>query len=363
MSTDPVPSKAVGRVGLVAQVRGGPPALEGRLVVVREPAGRLCAVLGLRRPTFCWTVRLMGAPVTLEGREVRDVYLPDRCLVPLSDLSEAGLGALLQDQFQADREALLGRLRRRLGAEGQTLDAVERIAIQLKARLDIDRALERMAVPQALAQIGFRPQGEGSEVLVRTLAWKGFELTLSAGRHWRLGWTVVGHGRRTGEGTWIERDLPEEAALGDVAEAVLAVWWQAGGFPQGSPVPEGLELGLTARRHRQWLQRACGGMPALQVDRTVFRAVCKWLRDAGSQDLLDDGHPRIRLSQEGALLRLEVHGTAYGCPAQGLWVEPCELRLRDLVAIPETALRGRRLVLVQAVDAVWLAGVRLARLS
>lgn len=102
MADAPTPADVTGRPGLVASVdhmRGLEP---GRLVVVREPAGYLTEMVGSAGPVFSWLCLVIGAPVVIDGKGRREIYIAAPCLTPISTMNSDQIGELVREQARED---------------------------------------------------------------------------------------------------------------------------------------------------------------------------------------------------------------------------------------------------------------------
>lgn len=351
-----IPEAAIGRPGMVAMLRRLGDEADGRLVVVREPVGFLTTMVRSPRPVFCWLARLLGRQATIHGQIARDIHVPDACLFPMGALSNEELAALIRTQGAADFTAALIDLRDTLGATDLPVDEFERFADRAAQQIGIERALEVIATPKALREIGFVPERVDGDALIWAGVHAGTELRFHAGANLYMGWTLVATANARREAIWDEQQLPLEAPRGQIVARVLHMWQAA--FP-GAPVPDALRLGDVHQRHQRLLRGIAPGLPTLHPHPVAFRAIRKWLigPDGAAHSGLVDLW--VRLSHDDAMLRIEIDGAPYGCPAGGTWVEAREVRLQDLAAVPTEVLRRQSLTLVQMEDCILINDWRL----
>lgn len=345
MSEPPVPDHARGKVGMVAMLRRMKGASEGRLAVVHEPAGYLSTLIGSARPVFCWTVHLLGPPVACGDGLTRDLYVPDRCLVPLGSMSDDVMRMLVRAHAEEELHAALADLRTLPHATDVPMKTFARLAELVAERQGIEHALEVVPVASALREIGFHPQHPGGDVLEWVSVSSGIELHFDAGPGLFESWTIATSGRNDRTLVCDERELPPEAPRGQIVQVVLAMWRDASSGQ--ALTPGALRLGDLYARHQRDLEALGTGLPRLRVDGQVFRATRRWLTERHGYM---DQSTVVRLDLSDRLLRLEVDSVVYGCPAHGSWLEPRAVLLSDLAAIPSDVLRRRELELEQGED-------------
>lgn len=342
MDRELIPEGARGKPGTVAMLRRLKGDADGRLVVVREPAGYPGALVGSARPVFCWTVQLLGPPAERDGQPSRAFHVPDRCLVPLATMSDEALKALLEEHRRHDFEAALADLAGQLGATDLPHEVFARLAMRVAEQQAIQKALQVVPVAEALQEIGFKPAHAGGEALEWATVRSGIELRLRAGPAVFGDWLIAAYG--VGHRTLVcdERHLPAEGARGQIVQTVLAMWRDAGTGP--APAPDALHIGEVYQRHQADLRRYRTDLPTLHLDAKVFRATRRWLIERHGHM---DPPAIVRLDHADGLLRLEAESVAYGCPAQGVWIEPRTISLSDLSGVPSDLLRRRHVVLEQ----------------
>jgi hypothetical protein len=346
----PVPAGAVGRPGLVAMLRRLRPDADGRMVAVIEPAGRLSVTVGAPRPVFCWRVRLLGAMPVVKGKPAREVHVPDRCLIPLAEMSPAEVASLIRDQRTADYAKAMHALRDALGAGATPLDEFERFVDRAGSLIGVERALEVVPAVRALEEIGFVRPTLDSTLRVWSAVHGGQELRFDAHPDPFGGWKLLATGHFSEKAICDERFLPPEWPRGEAFGLVLGMVRDA--FGDRALTPDALNPAVTCEAHKR-VRAACGsGLPTLRPDPVVFRAMRRWLVDCMPTSLPGGDDPWLHLRQDGNLLRMEAAGVAFGCPVHGLWADARRVRLCDFAAMPDGVPRGRRLVLVQDGDFV-----------
>ena len=183
----------------------------------------------------------------------------------------------------------------------------------------------------------------------------GVELLVIAAPEMFEGWRIVGKCVTARVLMWDERVVVGDQPRGKIASLVLDLWRTA--FGREAPVPTSLNIALRYEQHQEDMRPHKIGLPTLWVDGEVLRATRRWiaqrhgLRDGAYGPLPDCP---LALSFSDGLLRIEVAGEVYGCPAQGVWVQDCRISLREFLAMPYWMLRGRSVQLVRSLDAISL---------
>jgi hypothetical protein len=120
-----------------------------------------------------------------------------------------------------------------------------------------------------------------------------------------------------------------------------------------------MALGATYQAHKRLMSRAsvatsspAQSLPTLHPDPVAFRSIRKWLLGAGPMGLPTGDDTWLQMHQDGAMLRIELDGMPYGCPAHGRWAGPREVRFSDFAAMPASVLRSRWLTLAQDGDSI-----------
>lgn len=339
----PAPSGSIGRVGMVAALRNVRSEPVGKLVVVCEPAGWLSTLVGASKPTFCWRVQSLGTPLNAPDKPGRSAYVPDRCLVPLGSMSEEALAALLRADAEADFDEALDDFAQILASVDITEHGFEEAMHRAGDCALTVHALEGVPVTTALREVGFRaadPEGSSLSWIVPGCA---TEARFDAAQDWFGGWRLSVSLRRPREVVHIERQLPEVAPRGQIVALVRSMWLEA--MPE-EQAPGALRVGRLYDRHRKDLRKVGLALPTLSLDAEVFRAVRRWI--VARHDRQGSSVP-VRLSFVDGLLRFEVDGMAYGCPARGVWVDDRCLSVAALAPRAMSFPRSRTVTVSQEV--------------
>lgn len=355
MTVIPIPDKAIGRVGMVAALKRVGEADIGKLVFLRQPAGLVTSLVGSDKPIFAWLALALGEPIVCHGKASRDIYVADRCLIPLSEMSEAEIETVSRAMADADFNAALGDLRKILKAHDYSAEELEGFVDKAGTQFAIHRALEVVAVPVALKEIGFWPTSNAGETFLWVGLHNGVELHVDAGMAWLDRWVLLGTANSRRQATCIERILPAEAPRGLIVKTVLAIWRTAFGK---EVVPDALQLGEIYDRHIAAMRQMNPGLPTLSLDPPVFRTTIKWLRSR--HDDLFDGDRNLSLSFSDGLLRLRIGDTTYGCPAYGHWADEYQVRFADFLKLPPEVTRSSRIQLERTAEYVLVNGYPIA---
>jgi len=307
------------------------------------------SLVGSDKPVFAWLALSLGAPIVCNGKQSRSIYVADRCLIPISEMTETEIEIISRSQADGDFDAALADLKKIIGDQNISPEELDSFVSKAGAHFNISRALEVVAVPVAFREIGFIPSAESEEVLLWTGIHAGIELHLVAGQRGIDCWVVVGTGNSSRQAVWDERMLPDEAPRGMIVKTVLEIWRTAFGH---AVVPDCLGLGVDYERHQAEMKSLNLGLPCLWVDPKVFRTMLKWLRTRHTQSNTE----LLTLSFSGRLLRLDVEGVTYGCSGQGHWVDDCKVLLSDFVKISEHVARCRSIRLDRAADHILVNG-------
>ena len=343
MSDSPAPSHLIGRVGMVAMVERVRAHAPGRLVVLQEPAGLLTDLVDSPTPVFGWQCHLLGEPVQIDGKARRDLHVPDHCLTPISHLTQDQIRQLTRDHASQDFDRTLADLGRILSRTSMSASDLERSVDRAAIQWGIERCLETVSAAQALRDAGFRQHHPDGNALRWVVANGDVQLILDADQDLCGHWMVSSRGRSSREIYCDETRLPPDGARGLLLRQVLGLWRSAFG---DAPVPDGLSPAVIYGQHQAAIGRAVRP-PQLRVDPQVFRAVRRWLTTRFNH--LDRATP-VRFSHLEAMLRIEVDGVAFGCPAQGVWVHRCSVDLGNLLSIDAWVLRQRSLTLEMTPD-------------
>lgn len=351
MSAIPIPENTIGRVGMVAALKRVGESDIGKLVVLREPAGMVTSLVGSNKPVFAWLAQALGDPIDCHGKQSRSIYVADRCLIPISEMTDADIELISRSQAQADIDAALQELKEIIDRNDITAEELDHFVDKAGAQFFIERALEVVAVPVALREIGFYPSPESEESLVWTGIHEGMELHFLAGEKWINNWVIVGTGNYKREAVWDERILPSQAPRGKIVSTVLGIWRTAFGK---SVTPDCLKIGEAFERHQSEMSSLNLGLPNLWVAPRVFRAILKWLQPKYG---FASREGFVTLSYTDGLLRFDIDGSAFGCPASGHWVDDCKVRLADFVDLYADVSRSRGIRLERAADHILVNGL------
>ncbi|WP_283744275.1 hypothetical protein [Sideroxydans sp. CL21] len=343
MNATTIPENAVGHVGMVAALKRVNEADVGKLVALREPVGFVTTLVGSDKPVFAWLALPLGEPIDCNGKKSRSVYVADRCLIPISDMTDDEVETISRSQADSDFKAALAEMKEILEKCEIKPGELGRFVDKAAAEFSISRVLEVVAVPVALREIGFYPSPQSDEVLLWTGIHAGMELHFQAGNQWIDRWVLVGSGKSRRQAVWDERALPNEAPRGKIVKTILDIWRSA--FLQ-APVPDCLALGAIYERHQKDMQSINLALPRLSLDPKVFRAVLKWIRSRHIQS----ANELLTLSYSDGLLRLDVEGIVYGCPGRGQWVDDCKVFCSDLMELADRFGRVRSIQMTQGTD-------------
>lgn len=346
----PIPENTIGRVGMVAALKRVGATDIGKMVVLREPAGMVTSLVGSDKPVFAWLAQALGEPIDCRGKQSRSIYVADRCLMPISDMTDADIEIISRSQAQADIDSALQELKELIDRDGITSEELDHFVDRAGAQFFIERALEVVAVPVALREIGFYSSPESEESLVWTGIHEGMELHFLAGEKWADNWVIVGTGNSRRQAVWDERCLPVQSPRGKIVSTVLSIWRTAFNI---SVTPDCLRLGEDFDRHQSEMSSLNIGLPNLWVAPRVFREILKWLRP---QYGFASPESLVTLSYDDGLLRFDVEGSAFGCPAGGHWVDECKVRLADLSSLYDNICRCRSIRLERTADNIEVNG-------
>jgi len=347
-----VPDGARGRVGLVAMLRRVATEVEGRLVAVRLPVGFVSSLGGVR-PVFAWQVLVLGDPVDLDGKACREVVVADTCLEPVSHIEPDQVEEMVKAGLYRDFDEAMAKVHTLLATRALTpeeLDAeVERAAEEATVRY----ALEVVPVDTALRDLTFRLISKDSTTLHWSGMHQGVELYVFAGTVMFGRWIITGKCVTARKLMWDEHVLADREPRGRVALHILKLWRSA--FGRDAPAPGNLQLALVYERHLADIKQLEIGLPTLKVDGEILRATRRWIAQRHGQDPDEVGPPpdrQVTLAFRDGLLRFEIDGEAYGCPAHGVWLGDCQVSLMAFLAMPHWHLRGFDIKLVRSLEAV-----------
>ncbi len=355
MSAIPIPENAAGRVGLVASLNRVNERDIGKLVVVKEPAGFVTSLVGSTKPVFAWLVQVLGKPIDVYGKESRNIYVADPCLVPFGEIPEDEIEKISRAQVQEDIDAALQELKVLFKWDDVTNNELEQLLNQTGEQFFLERALEVVPVSTALREIGFRSSFDqfSNDALAWTGIHNGIEIRFMAGQDWSFQWKIVGTCNTGRQMVWDERLLPGEMQRGKVVSTILSVWRDA--F-RDAPIPDCLQLGELFDKHQEDMRSLTIGVPSLSVEPRVFRAILRWLRP--KYDYASPGG-FVTLSYNDGLLRIDAERASFGCPAVGRWVDACKVYVADLIGLYEKFYRSERIELAQSANHILVNGQRL----
>ena len=224
MSSDSRIQGLIGHIGMIASRSDVKGEDAGRLYVLREPAGMLTTLIGSDVPLSAWLARGLSSPTNGITCPPRDIYIADRCLVPVSQISELELEVLISAQNQRDFDAAVAETQESMGdsenSEAEMDAMIERAARQFFMQFSLRVA----AVPVTLREIGFSLAEHRGRSLVWSLEDAGLALHLEAS-HTR-GRAMAADCRAPGRAGAIPEVflLPAEAPRGRVVASLLSLW-------------------------------------------------------------------------------------------------------------------------------------------
>jgi len=343
-----IPAGAIGRPGLIASVRRMSNVPEGRLVALLGPAGWVRALSDSEQPVFAWNVHLLGDPVPMAGITTRGIVVPDGCLVPLGDLPQRQIEAVMKAHALADFNAASADLAALIQGRDISPEMLEREIGRAAEVVWIRHALEEVPVWQALQDMGFEPY-PNSEVLRWQRVHRGEELKITAGPDMFGRCLLMGSARTARAIFCDEQVLAERGPRGAYAKRLADIWRDV--FP-GAPMPAAFELGELYARHRKDMRCAAEEAATLRVDGEMLRAARRVLKARCGYM----GEWRVCISYGEGTLRLKVGEFEFGCPATGLWVDDCEIALGDFLALPWMAFRGTEVAVRREGEVILFGG-------
>jgi hypothetical protein len=258
MSSQSKPLGLIGHIGMIALRSDAEGEASGQLYVLREPAGMLTTLVGSEVPLSAWHARALASPTTGTTSPPRDIYIADRCLVPVSQMSELELEALISTQDQREFDAAVAETQESM-VDSESSEAEMDAMIERAARqFFIGFSLRVAAVPVTLREIGFPHAKESGRSLVWLLEDAGLTLLLKASPdregQWRLATDFPG---RAGAIPAVIL-LPAEAPRGRVVASLLSLWRAA--FPSAA-MPDILEMGDLYNRHQSEMGLLLAALP------------------------------------------------------------------------------------------------------
>jgi hypothetical protein len=339
--------------GSVALLKHSDTTSEGKLVVLlnREKATppRSCDT----RPSTRWQVLVLGDAIWRDNRPCRHVVIGECAMQLVGHLSKHELEDVLRYQALCDFDAAMDEVLRIVERRKLTPEQLDAAIGRATVTLEIERALEVLNTESLLREMGFASlPPDGESVMEWNTSYRGTPLKVMAGPDmFGSTWGITGKCIQARSAMWDERRVLNEEPRGKLALLVLDLWREA--FGNLAPVPEQLQIALIYEQHRRDKAAVHIGLPTLYVDGEVFRACRRWLaeRHAGElESVKDPSAPSLKLKFDGAMLHLETHQQHFACPAQGGWVEDCEVPLRTLVDAAPRDLRGGWLRLTRYLD-------------
>ncbi|MCW5668679.1 MAG: hypothetical protein KIT86_03390 [Hydrogenophaga sp.] len=355
MSTLPIPDNAIGFPGMVAMLqRTSDGAHDGKLVALRNPSGFVGTLLGATKPVFAWQVLVLGNPISIRGKPTREIIVADLCLRPVTQISPAMVELLTKRQAHQDFDAGMDDLKRVLNANAMDAREFNTFFEKAEKQIGIERALEVVPIAQALGELGFRQQNPPhGDVLMWAGIHGGAELEIIAGTNWFAQWQLTARCNTLRQSMWDETILPPEAPRGAIALAVVDFWRAA--FGRDAQTPDAFDLGLRYEHHKANMRALDLDLPHVDLDGEMLRATRKWmakrhgLADGNAGPLPD---APLSLTIDNGLMRMEAGGAVYGCSVRGGWIDPCQVSLREFLALPAWALKGHILRLTTAIHEV-----------
>lgn len=355
MITPPIPDGAIGLPGMVAMLQHtSNGAHDGKLVALRQPMGFVGAMLGASKPVFAWQVLVLGNPISIRSAPSREIIVADHCLSPVSQITPAMVDLLVKRQAQQDFDAGMDDLKRILDANPVDAREFDTFFEKAEKQIGIERALEVAPIAQVLGEVGFMQQNAPHrDVLVWAGIHSGAELEICAGTNWFAQWQLTARCNTLRQATWDETILPPEAPRGAIALAMVEFWRAA--FGREAQTPDAFHPGLQYERHKANMRALDLDLPHVDLDGEMLRATRKWmaqrhgLADGGAGPLPD---APLYLSIDNDLMRMEASGAVYGCSVRGGWIDPCQVSLREFLALPPWILKGHLLRLTTAIDEV-----------
>jgi hypothetical protein len=346
MENVPIPKNAIGLPGMVAMLqRTTDGTNDGKLVALRKPVGFVSTLLGLQKPVYAWEVLVLATPVNIKGKSKREIIVADACLRPVSQIAPGVVELLVKHMAYLDFDAEMVDLKQILNANAMDDKEFDAFFQRAEKQVGIERALEVVPISQALDELAFRQQNPpDGEVLVWTGIHGGVELEICAGTNWFDQWQVTARCNTHRRAMWDETVLPPQAPRGAVALAMIQFWRAA--YGREAPTPDLFYLGLTYERHKAHIRALDLGLPHVDLDGEILRAIRKWMAQRhGLADGETGPSPEtpLTLSIDDGLLRLETQGAIYGCPLRGGWIDACQVSLREFLALPAWALKGHTL--------------------
>lgn len=221
----------------------------------------------------------------------------------------------------------------------------------------VNYALEPVPVAQVLAEVGFSPCSEGSEVLQAAVQVNGGVLRFTAAPHWFDLWMLSTNGRMGDSIACGERVIKATLPRGQVVLELVKLLRE---LDRQASVPATWEMGLWYEAHRRDLARVRLELPTAWVEGRSIRAARRWLKQGWLARGCPQGEP-LRLSMAPGWLYLEGAAERFACPVVRGWVDPCEVDLEEFVQMPGGALKGAIMAVRTTGDTVTFGTTELRR--
>jgi hypothetical protein len=351
------PKENIGRVGMVAALHHIKDEPDGRLVAVAHPVGYVSGLIGTEKPTFAWQVLVLGEPATVHGKHCRQLIVADRCLRPISQLPEGAVDRLKKVQAKKDFDEAVDELKIYLQHQPISPEDFEKKLGLAADQAQLKFALEVVAIDQVLLEVGFwKSNPPDGDALVWKSIYEGQEFQFDACPgmfgDWTF-WRASRTARTIFGGDW---QVLNTWPRGKVMQVLLEMWEDMFGKAK---VPEMLQLGWVYRQHQEDIRRINPGLPFVEVDGEVFRAIRRWIaqRNVPIPDAWGP-HPDSQLSMvvSNGMLQMSDEGVTYGCPVRQGWMDDCRASKQELIQIPWSRLRGYAIRLEFSMNAITING-------
>jgi hypothetical protein len=334
---------------------------DGKVVVLLNEVLAESASTHQSRQQISWKVLVLGDPVLINNKQCRHIVVSEDRLQMTGHLTEVELDSVTRRQASSDFESamqdLLSIVERRQLTQEQLNSAVEKAG----ERAGIEHALEVVATPTVLRELGFLPSHPDCE---NSLEWIGTHLgnplKVFSGTDLFGNWAITGACSQPDQLMWDERIVLPSEPRGKLALVVLDLWRNA--FGRSAPIPAQLNVAVLYELHRRHQDAFRIGLPTMHVDGEVFRATRRWLIQRHGHLLSIPNtadQPSVALNFDGSLIHFRTESEHFACPAKGAWADDCCVPLQALMDIPSWCLRGKLLHLVRYQCALELRGFEL----
>ena len=202
---------------------------------------------------------------------------------------------------------------------------------------ELHEALRVRPIAAVLLDAGFQP-ARGTPIgdtAPDALVWLGEHagqtLKILAGVDWFGQWTLVGTTQSRREAAWDERRVLEETPQGAVLEMLMQFWRTAFGV---APCPQAFQLGLVYREWKVVRRKLIPGLPHLDADGPMLRAIVNRLKSALARGQLP-ADATLWMTQIGDQIALQADQQQWLCPARGAWFGFAEVELTAFLrAVP-----------------------------